>query len=51
MRDKTSHASFGEVPAWQTAGPPKYQPLQSFAGPAEIRAEWDKFLLVLQHGE
>jgi hypothetical protein len=39
------------APSSATAGPPKYQPLQSFAGPAEIYAEWDKCLLVLQHGE
>jgi hypothetical protein len=39
------------APTSATAAPPKYQPLQSFNGPAEIYAEWDKCLMVLQHGE
>jgi hypothetical protein len=39
------------APTSATAAPPKYQPLQSFSGPAEIYAEWDKCLMVLQHGE
>lgn len=39
------------APTSATAAPPKYQPLQSFSGPAEIYAEWDRCLMVLQHGK
>lgn len=39
------------APSSASAGAPHYQPLQSFTGQAEICAEWDKCLAVLQHGE
>lgn len=39
------------APSSATAAPPKYQPLQSFSGAAEIYAEWDKCLGVLQQGK
>lgn len=39
------------APTSATAGPPKYQPLQSLSSPTEIYEEWDRCLSVLQHGE
>jgi hypothetical protein len=49
--DQANAAGLLSAPTSATAGPPKYQPLQSFSGPAEIYAEWDKCLAVLQNGE
>jgi hypothetical protein len=49
--DQATAAGLLSAPTSATAGPPKYQPLQSFSGPSEIYAEWDKCLAVLQDGE
>ena len=39
------------APSSASAAAPHYQPLQSFTGQAEIYAEWDKCLSVLQYGK
>lgn len=44
------HASGQSAPSSANPAAPKYQPLQSFGSQADIHAEWDKCLLVLQNG-